>query len=173
MIVTRQELATILGIPSAKVGTLVQNNVFASVTRGKYDLTDCIQKFVEYSVEQLLKKYTSDKAESARAEENLQYWKTTRQKLAALKELGRLLYVEDAERIMTSRLTQIRNVLITIDSTWAPYMVGIKTMEESQKMLSKQLDILFEQLSELNEFDFEEEEVPIEDDMDEEEVYDE
>jgi flagellin-like hook-associated protein FlgL len=157
MIVTRQELATILGIPSAKVGTLVQNNVFASVTRGKYDLTDCIQKFVEYSVEQLLKKYTSDKAESARAEENLQYWKMVRQKTAALKELGVTMRLEDAERLMSVRLEQIRNVLNTIDSVWSPYMVGLKTVEESQKMLSKQLDNLFEQLSTLQDFDIEDE----------------
>ena len=54
---------------------------------------------------------------------------------------------------MSARLGQIRNVLISVDSTWAPYVVGIKTVEDAQKMLAKQLDKLFEQLSTLQDFD--------------------
>jgi hypothetical protein len=36
-------------------------------------------------------------------------------------------------------------------------MVGLKTVEESQRMLSKQLDTLFDQLSTLQDFEEEEE----------------
>jgi hypothetical protein len=98
-------------------------------------------------------------------EEDLAYWKMTRQKTAALKEMGITLQLENAERLMSSRLSQIRNVLISIDSTWAPYMVGIKNVEDAQKMLGKQVDVMFEQLSSLQDFDDEETEVSIDTDV--------
>ena len=87
------------------------------------------------------------------SEESLQYWKMVRVKNAALRELGVTMRLEDAERMMSRRLEQIRNVLTTVDSVWAPYMVGLKTVEDSQRQLAKQLDILFEQLSSLQDLE--------------------
>lgn len=46
-------------------------------------------------------------------------------------------------------------------------MVGLKTVEESQKMLSKNLDVLFEQLSTLQDFEPEEEQIPTDDEIEE------
>jgi len=155
MIVTRNELAEALGITPSKVSGLQTNGVFNTVSRGKYDLTECVQKFIEISVEYLIKK--NPQKEQAGQQENLQYWKMVRQKNAALRELGVTMRLEDAERLMSGRLEQIRNLLTAIDSVWAPYMVGLKTVEDSQKMLGKQLDILFEQLSTLQDFEPEEE----------------
>lgn len=151
MIVTRTELADVLGITPAKISTLVSNSVFTSTARGKYDLKECVQKYIEYSVEHVIKDISKQRPQED-ATESLNYWKMVRQKTAALKELGITMRLEDAEHLMSTRLEQIRNVLTSIDSVWAPYMVGLKTVEESQKMLSKQLDSLFEQLSTLQDF---------------------
>ena len=109
-------------------------------------------------MEHLLKKAQSS-TPTERSEESLQYWKMVRAKNAALKEMGITMQVDKAEKLMSARLGQIRNVLISVDSTWAPYVVGIKTVEDAQKMLAKQLDKLFEQLSTLQDFD-EEVELP-------------
>lgn len=157
MIVSRTELADILGIPPAKISTLVSNNILMSTARGKYDLKECVAKYIEYSVEQVIKDKMKHQQSNEDATESLNYWKMVRQKTAALKELGVTMRLEDAEQLMSIRLEQIRNVLNTVDSVWAPYMVGIKTVEESQKMLSKQLDNLFEQLSTLKDFQLEDE----------------
>lgn len=155
MIVSRMELAEIIGIPPAKVSSLQNGGVFKTVGHGKYDLGDSVRAFIEMSVEHLLKNKMPKAAEIPT--ENLQYWKMQRQKHAALKEMGVTMQIEQAERLMSARLGQIRNVLISIDSVWAPYMVGLKTVEESQRMLSKQLDTLFDQLSTLQDFEEEEE----------------
>ena len=159
MIVTRTELADVLGITPAKISTLVSNNVFTSTARGKYDLKECVQKYIEYAVEHVIKHKIETQSAKDDAAESLNYWKMVRQKTAALKELGVTMRLEDAEKLMSVRLEQIRNVLNSIDSVWAPYMVGLKTVEESQKMLNKQVDQLFEQLSTLQDF-IPEEELP-------------
>jgi hypothetical protein len=155
MIVTRNELADALGLTPAKISAMQTQGVFTTVSRGKYDLSECVQKFIEISVEHLMKKQKP--VMTGAEEETLQYWKMIRQKNAALKELGITMKTEDAEKLMSVRLSQIRNVLTTIDSVWAPYMIGLKTVEDSQKMLSRQLDNLFDQLSSLQDFEEEEE----------------
>lgn len=163
MIVSRNELAEALGLTPAKVSSLQNNGVFATISRGKYDLTDCVQKFIEVSVEYLMKKEMPKLKDIP--QENLQYWKMVRQKNAALRELGVTMRLQDAERMMSGRLEQIRNILTTIDSVWAPYMVGLKTVEDSQRQLSKQLDILFEQLSTLQDFEIEDEDIPTDEEI--------
>lgn len=165
MIVSRNELADVLGITPAKISSLQNNGVFVTISRGKYDLADCVQKFIEVSVEYLIKKEMPKLKDIP--QENLQYWKMVRQKNAALRELGVTMRLEDAERMMSGRLEQIRNVLMSIDSVWAPYMVGLKTVEDSQRQLSKQLDILFEQLSTLQDFEDIDEEIPTDDEIEE------
>jgi len=164
MIVSRIELAEILGIPPAKVSSFQNQGVFTPVSFGKYDLKECFHKFIEVSVEYLLKKQMPKS--SGTPQENLQFWKMIRQKNAALRELGVTMRAEDAEKLMSNRLEQIRNVLTTIDSVWAPYLVGLKTVEDSQKMLAKQLDVLFDQLSSLQDFQVELEEVPTDEQID-------
>jgi phage terminase Nu1 subunit (DNA packaging protein) len=168
MIVNRNELADALGITPSKVSAFANQGIFVAAARGKYNLPECVQKFIEMSVEHLLKKSQSSTA-SGKTEESLQYWKMVRAKNAALKEMGVTMQVEHAEKLMSARLGQIRNVLNSIDSVWAPYMVGLKNVEDSQKMLGKQLDTLFEQLSSLQDFE-QDEELPtseeIEDDGD-------
>lgn len=163
MIVTRNELAEALGVTPAKISAFQNQGIFTTVARGKYDLAECVQKFIEISVEHLMKK--SAPTLTGKEEETLQYWKMIRQKNAALKELGITMKTEDAEKLMSARLSQIRNVLTTIDSVWAPYMIGLKTVEDSQKMLSRQLDNLFDQLSSLQDFE-EEEEIATEEEID-------
>lgn len=168
MIVGRRELAEALGISPTKVNAFQQQGVFPTVSRGKYDLAECVQRFIEASVEHLIKKNATNPEGSA---ENLQYWKMIRQKNAALKEMGVTMQVEQAEKLMSARLGQIRNVLTAIDSSWAPYLVGIKNQEQSQQMLSKLLDNLFEQLSTLQDFELDDEVIDTDaTDEDEEEI---
>jgi hypothetical protein len=163
LFVSRSELAEYLGVTPTKVTQLAQVGGVKSAGHSKYDLTASIQSYIDYCVEGLVRaKINEVGSTGGNNEEDLQYWKMTRQKTAALKEMGITLQLENAERLMSSRLSQIRNVLISIDATWAPYMVGIKTVEDAQKMLGKQVDQMFEQLSSLQDFDDEETEVSIE-----------
>ena len=87
MIVSRNELGDALGITPIKVSALANQGIFTTVARGKYNLPDCVQKFIEISVEHLLKKSQSS-TPTERSEESLQYWKMVRAKNAALKEMG-------------------------------------------------------------------------------------
>ena len=170
MIVNRKELAEALGISPTKVNGFQQQGIFPTVSRGKYDLSECVQKFIELSVEHLLKK--NKPVITGREEESLLYWKMVRAKNAALKEMGITMQVDKAEKLMSARLGQIRNVLVSIDSTWAPYIVGIKTTEDAQKMLAKQVDKLFVQLSSLQDFD-QELDLPDNEEIENETEYDE
>jgi len=160
----RQELADAIGITPSQVTSLAGRGVFKSVRKGFYNLADSVQAYIDDQTEQLVKQHTPK--QTVAQEETLNYWKMIRQKNAALREMGVTMKTEDAESLMSIRLEQIRNVLNTIDSVWAPYMVGLKTTEDSQKMLSKQLDTLFEQLSNLQDFILEDEESTIDDDED-------
>jgi hypothetical protein len=166
MMISRRELADLLQITPTKVTNLVDANVLPKSINSKYDLRECIARYIEYAAEALLKIKAPKNAQAQ--EETLNYWKMVRQKNAALKEMGVTMRVEEAEQLMSIRLEQIRNVLNTIDSVWAPYLVGLKTNEDAQRMLTKQLDVLFEQLSSLQDFALEEEEPNIEDGDDDE-----
>ena len=167
MIVSRKELAEALGISPTKVNAFQQQGVFPTVSRGKYDLAECVQRFIEASVEHLIKKNATNPDGSA---ESLNFWKTQRQKHAALREMGITMQVEQAEKLMSTRLGQIRNVLTAVDNTWAPYVVGLKNQEQAQQMLSKLLDTLFEQLSTLQDIELEEELIDTDATDDEEEI---
>ena len=163
LFVSRSELADYLGVTASRISALAQVGGVKSAGHSKYDLTASIQAYIDYSVEGLVRaKINEVGTGNNTSEEDLQYWKMVRQKTAALKEMGITLQLENAERLMSSRLSQIRNVLISIDATWAPYMVGIKTVEDAQRMLGKQVDIMFEQLSSLQDFEEEEDQVFIE-----------
>ena len=164
--VSRSELADYLGVTATRVSALAQVGGVKSAGHSKYDLTASIQAYIDYSVEGLVRaKINEVGTGNNTSEEDLQYWKMVRQKTAALKEMGITLQLENAERLMSSRLSQIRNVLISIDATWAPYMVGIKNVEDAQRMLGKQVDQMFEQLSSLQDFEEDEDEVSIDTDV--------
>jgi len=48
--VTRQELATLLGLSSARIGQMVgEGTIPAPVGHGRYLLAQCVKRFCEYS----------------------------------------------------------------------------------------------------------------------------
>jgi hypothetical protein len=163
----RSELAELLNLSPKQVTTLSNNGVFVyGSKKGLYNVKLCIQNFIEYSAEEILKNKVTP--ENQNIKESLDYWKMQRQRISALKEMNKVINIEDAERIMTNRLIQIRDILTTIEATWAPYLISLEDLKTSQKVVSNLLDTVFIQISNLSDITLEEPEEIIEEEEEEE-----
>jgi hypothetical protein len=146
----RSNLAELLGITPTLVTKLSSSGVFKyGSKKGLYDVKSCIQSYIEYATEEILSK--QNVPENQNIKESLDYWKMQRQRISALKEMGNLISIVDAEKIMTFRLIQIRDILTTIEATWAPYLIALDDLPTTQKIIGQLLDNVFVQISNLSE----------------------
>lgn len=118
----------------------------------KYDVKDALEWFVNEQCRQAVKgvkPLTAGTFDREASEAELSYWKAEKEKFRALKEQSTLVLVDDAQREINTRLTQVRNALDAIPFSWSPFLVALTDIEEVQKRLSEQLDGLYNTLSSL------------------------
>lgn len=156
MFVKKTELAKILDISQTQLHNLLNKDGMpgrvGSGPQTKYDITQAVPWYVRHMQAQAIKNVPTSGplAFNKEAEDaELTYWKKEKEKVRTLKEQGQLVPVDDAVREMNHRLTQVRNVLDTIPATWSPYIIGLNTLEETNRVLNEQLDQMFTTLSSL------------------------
>jgi phage terminase Nu1 subunit (DNA packaging protein) len=155
MLVRKADIAKILNISPSAVHNLIQKEGMpgrvGSGPTTKYDLTEVVPWYVArmqiMATKNLPASTSAGHFDKDAEDAELTYWKKEKEKTRTLKEQGQLVPVEDAVREMNHRLTQIRNVLDTIPATWAPYVIGLNTLEETSRVLNEQLDNMYTTLS--------------------------
>lgn len=152
----RQEIAALLGVSSRTISDFVKKGMpqtgVASGTR--YPATECVAWYVQYQIDIALQGTTSaallgDVPPVEVSEAILKHWQAERERLRTLAVSEKLVSVEDSERQMNFRLTQIRNALDAIPFSWSPFLVGITDTDELQQQLGHQLDRFYSGLSSL------------------------
>lgn len=150
---TRSELATIFGTSAKQISVYLSDGMPHNGKPGKasrYPVAECVQWLIDRRVEQAtrnLKPQSAHDLEASKAEK--EYWSAIRVKNLALREDGILITLNDAETQMVTRLTQIRDVLMTIENKWAPFLVAKDTLADAQEALREQVEQMMRTLSSL------------------------
>ena len=155
MEVTKKELHILFGISPKTLDNYIAQGMPGRRGAGrsiKYDVKDALEWFVNEQCRQAVKgvkPLTAGTFDREASEAELSYWKAEKEKFRALKEQSTLVLVDDAQREINTRLTQVRNALDAIPFSWSPFLVALTDIEEVQKRLSEQLDSLYNTLSSL------------------------
>lgn len=155
MEVTKKELHILFGISPKTLDNYIAQGMTGRRGAGrsiKYDVKDALEWFVNEQCRQAVKgvkPLSAGTFDREASESELAYWKAEKEKYRTLKEQGTLVLVDDAQREINTRLTQVRNALDAIPFSWSPFLVALTDIEEVQKRLSEQLDGLYNTLSSL------------------------
>lgn len=149
MVVNQKQLAEILGITARRVRDLKQLGFFECVKNGKgYDLSKCVQEYLEYKIKAEVGRGTSVDKEKEQAEHERIKKKITQLKLRRMR--GELLETADVEAFLGDMLSNFRNKLME-----SPYKVAIKLVGQEDvgkiiKILEGQLNEVLDQLSDFD-----------------------
>ena len=169
MLLSKKELLTVLGINSATFTGYINDGMGGRVGSGaatKYDVKSVFDFHVVRMVETALKQKSSARDQSdlgdipdkETSDAIIAHWKAKREEARTLKEIGDLIPIETANREIQHRLTQVRNSLDAIPGGWAPFVVGLTSLEHAQRTLSDQLQSMYTTLSSLPDVDDDEDE---------------
>jgi len=128
------------------------------------DSAEAIEWYIRYKYSDIDKK-VSTKEDAEHYDAEYRKYKAELMKHKALKERGELITVGEAEELMTDRLIKIREQLMNIPLSWAPYMIGMESNQDSQEKLQDLLNELLAILAGLPDpqYDPEEDDDDIED----------
>lgn len=140
-----------LGITDRHVRRLVEDGIIQTVSRGKYDLQDCVRKYLLY-IRQQNQSSKSDKEVKLDYDiEHAKHEKIKREKAELQFRVmkGELHRAEDVEMIMTDMIANARTKLLGIPSKAAALVVGYTEIPKVQSILQK---IIYEVLEELSNY---------------------
>lgn len=142
---TVKQVAALLDLTPRRVQQLVADGTLPGpVSRGSYDLVGCVHGYVRWLREQA----DGKKADSARSD-----WltrKTAAQaRLAELeveREQGRLISIDDVDRMLSEPLERVRAKILNMPSRYARQIVGAKTVPQAAKKLQGLAEEIMEDL---------------------------
>jgi hypothetical protein len=165
MVVSKTELAGLLGVSGSTLNTYIKKGMLGKVGSGpatKYDLQEALQ----FHIAEQVKLAIADARKAApdlqgipdieTSEAILAHWRAEREKNRTLRDANELVTIAESEKEIAFRLTQVRNALDTIPATWAPFIIAMSTVEQAQKQLNEQLQLLYQSLSNLPDDDIDE-----------------
>lgn len=146
--VSQTQLALIIGVSTSRIRQLDKESAFVKVGRGKYDLPQSIQKYIDYQVE---KAAGDDEDLNKLREETL--WTRARRKKSEIEYkimAGELHRSQDVEEVMNAMLASFRAQLLAFPTKAAPKVQGIKDIMAIKEALKKEVYELMEELSDYN-----------------------
>lgn len=147
-LVGTSEFAAVVGKSPQWIRQLTRENVLAQVSRGKYNLAESIQSYIDFAAGSAGQ---SDKDLNLNKEKALL---TRAKRIMAEKELktmdGELHRSEDVEKVMTKMLMNARSRLLAIPSKAAPLVIGNDEIGHVQEIIKKEV---YEALNELANYD--------------------
>lgn len=168
MIVNQKELANILGISARQIRNLQHDfDFFAKQENGRgYDLSKCVQEYIEYKVKAEVPKGTTvdiekEKAEHERIKKNMSSLK--------LRKMKRELHeAADVEIFLSEMLYNFRNKLLATPTKVATLIVGEKDVNQIISILTKEMNDILDELSEYDPEEFSSDDYSEEEEEDEE-----
>lgn len=109
----------------------------------KYDLKAVIQAWTAYQVAQVQRDQPEDEDVNTQLVRSKLEW----QNIKNAKERKDLITQDAAVALLNHYVTTLRNALITLEFSWSPEIVGLKTEQEAMKTLAELRDRLLESLN--------------------------
>lgn len=136
MEVNTQTLAECLGISKRMVGKLVEDGTINRVSRGRYDLGECVQAYIEFRISGV-KNRGPRSLDSIKAEHEVLKMRKT--ELAVRLIEGKLHRAEDVKLLWTSMAAAVKSRLLAIPVKVTPEIAGLEDRAEIQKILSREV----------------------------------
>lgn len=165
--VTTKQLAEVLGYSVDWIRKLQDKGMpgrTGTANKTRWDIREAVPWFVKYEVNDKAAKI----AESLSTEDGIPDEAVSKARKAHYEaEQGRLDYeerqnntvtVEDAERVIQTRLAQVKQALDTLPFKWAPFLLNVADAGQMQSRLQEQTNLMIQTLQQLPDDDDEEQE---------------
>lgn len=148
--VNTTSLATILGITARRVQQLAQDGVIKAHVRGKYLLSDAVQRYIEYRSQE--KEVTSAEKEKQEADVSIKKAKAIIAMLEAEEVQGKMHRSEDVAAMTEDLIYSIRGMLMALPGRLAADTADASTPVETSEIIRKEIYKVMEEIS-LYEYD--------------------
>lgn len=149
MEVTQKELASCIGISARQVRNLKQQGLFElPAGKNKYNLSECVQEYIAFKVEDETGRRVGISKERVSAEHEEIKKQISKIKLRKLKR--EVHEASDVEAFLTDMLIRFRNKLLTLPPKIAISIVGEKDVNEIIKAVEKMVNDALSELSQYN-----------------------
>ena len=150
MVVTRKQLAEILGLSVRRISQLTNAGVLTNVSRGKYDLRQAIQAYIAYRVEAEQKKAVGNQsltlAEVKRLKEMVE---VELKKMQLRRKKGELLERDELTKVCQTIVANAKTRFLAMPTKIAPLLVGLKNIKKIKTILEKEVHSILEELAKL------------------------
>lgn len=120
----------------------------------RYDLADVCEWLKNRAVATATKHLapsTGDFPSKEESEAELVYWKVQTAKHEALLQSKDMVSMDDARKELALITEHLRQTILAIEFSWAPFIVGIGTLDAAQQLLRDRVDVLMQTLTNLPE----------------------
>lgn len=151
MEVNTQTLAECLGVTKRMIGKLAEDGVIDRVARGKYDLADCVKKYIEFRISGVKNKGPRS-LDSIKADHEVLKMRKTELSIRLIE--GKLHRADDVRRFWTSMAAAVKSRLLAIPVKVTPEVAGLEDRAEIQKILSREIADALNEIADYNPADF-------------------
>jgi|GEM_PF-282773 len=138
-------LALIIGTTARRVQQLAQDGIFKPVGRGKYNLAECVQAYIEYkSKDTIAEEAILEKLE---AEAKLKKAKALIADLEAKELQGKMHRSEDVAAMTEDLIYAIRSALLALPGRLAMDVSSAESAAEAADIIRKEVYLVMEELS--------------------------
>ena len=152
MEVNTQTLAACLGISQRMVRQLVEDDVVVRIRRGVYDLEHSVQGYINFKITQAKPKKREMTLEQVKTEHEFIKMRKTELTVRTLE--SRLHKAEDVERFWTTMASAVKTRLLAIAVKVSPEIAGIEDKAQIQKVISREVADVLNEIAEYNPADF-------------------
>lgn len=139
--VTTKELAVVLGLSTRRIQQLVQDGQFEAVTRGRYNLAKCVERYFAM----MSKNETDEEREKAQADLSIRKAKAIIAVSEARELQGKLHRSEDVAEITEDLVFTIRGMLLALPGRLAVDVSAVSDPAEAAELIRQEVfDIMNE-----------------------------
>jgi phage terminase Nu1 subunit (DNA packaging protein) len=97
----------------------------------RFNLGECIAWIQAHEVKKALKNAKPDGDDEQELELRMLRAKVEREEYKTAREIGSVVLIEDADKIITTKLERIRSKLSALPAVWAPQLIGLKEIPDA------------------------------------------
>ena len=152
-IVTTNRLAFVLGITARRVQQLAGEGVFNKVSRGKFHLSESIQKYISYQLLLEKKKYNKNDLEINEAKRKRETEEAFLKEMELEKRRGELLEKSEVINTWQKILSVIKTRSMALPTKLAPQIIGMDRVADIKNALDKEINGFLTEISEAKHYE--------------------
>jgi phage terminase Nu1 subunit (DNA packaging protein) len=151
--VNTKRLAEIFGITERRVQQMAVDGILKKKGRGRFVLSDSVQKYIMYHIELERKKFKKHDMDINEARKRREIAEATLKEIDLQKREGEILEKSDVLQLWQKILSILRNRLLNIPSKLSPQLIGMNTINEIKIKLDEEIYQILNELSDSTTFE--------------------